>query len=57
VTREEEFQLIERVKNGDRNAFEDLVNENQKQVYNLALRMVGNEFDALDVAQEAFLKA
>jgi RNA polymerase sigma-70 factor (ECF subfamily) len=57
VTREEEFQLIERVKNGDRNAFEDLVNENQKQVYNLALRMVGNEFDALDIAQEAFLKA
>jgi len=48
---------VERAKRGDASAFERLVLENQKQVYNLALRMVKNEDDAFDVAQEAFLRA
>ena len=48
---------MERAKRGDASAFERLVLENQKQVYNLALRMVKNEDDAFDVAQEAFLRA
>jgi RNA polymerase sigma-70 factor (ECF subfamily) len=42
---------------GNRNAFEELVLENQKNVYNLALKMTGNEEDALDISQDAFLKA
>lgn len=57
MTRDEESQIIERVKAGDSGAFEELVLEHQKHVYNLALRMVGNEQDALDMSQEAFLKA
>lgn len=57
MTREEEDQLVERVRNGDGDSFEELVLENQTKVYNLALRMVGNEDDAFDMSQEAFIKA
>ena len=57
MTREEEDRLVARVRNGDEDAFEKLVLENQKKVYNLALRMVGNEDDAFDMSQEAFIKA
>ena len=54
---EEEKEIIQRVINGDKNAFEDLVVANQKNVYNLALKMTRNEDDALDISQEAFIKA
>ena len=57
MTRDEEAALIKLARAGDPGAFESLVLANQKQVYNLALRMVGNEEDALDISQEAFLKA
>ena len=57
MTAEEELKIIEKVLNGDKNAFEELVLQNQKNVYNLALKMTGNEDDALDISQEAFLKA
>jgi len=57
MTSEEEQKIIRKVLDGDRNAFEELVLANQKNVYNLALKMTNNEEDALDISQEAFLKA
>lgn len=57
MTKEEEELLVARVRNGESDAYEKLVLENQKKVYNLALRMVGNEDDAFDMSQEAFIKA
>ncbi len=57
MTREEERRIIDAVLGGDVNAFEALVLENQKQVYNLALRMTGSEEDAFDISQDAFLRA
>ncbi len=42
---------------GDANRFQELVEAHQDRVYRLALRMLSNEDDAHDVAQEAFLKA
>lgn len=57
MTREEESAVILRVQQGDANAFEALVTAYQKQVYNLALRTVGNPEDAADLSQEAFLRA
>ena len=57
MTREQENAVIRRVLDGDANAFEDLVAAYEKNVYNLALRTVGNPQDAEDMAQEAFLKA
>ena len=57
MTKEEELRLIERVLQGDPDAFEPLVLENQQRVYTVALRITGNEADAWDAAQEAFLRA
>ena len=57
MTKEMEADYIRRVLSGDSSAFEPLVQENQKNVYNLALRMTGSEEDALDISQEVFLKA
>lgn len=57
MTREEELELVRKVQNGDSSSFEQLVLENQTRVYNLALRTVGNEDDAFDMSQEAFIKA
>ncbi len=57
MTREEEARLVREIRAGDGDAFETLVREHQTRVYNLALRMTGNEEDALDISQETFLKA
>lgn len=53
----DELKLIEKAKKGDRKAFESLVKLHEKNVYNLALKLMKNREDALDTAQEAFLKA
>ena len=57
LTQEEEMRIISKVLSGDTDAFELLVLDQSKIVYNLALRMAGNEEDAYDISQEAFLKA
>ena len=57
MTRDEELNIINRVRGGDTEAFEQLVLEHQNKVYSLALRMLGNEEDARDMAQEAFVRA
>lgn len=49
--------LVARARAGNQEAFERLVEENQNKVYSLALRLVGDREEALDLAQEAFLKA
>lgn len=52
-----EQELVARAKQGDHDAFEQLVRNNEKRIYNLTLRMVGDPEDALDLSQEAFLNA
>ncbi|PWL76155.1 MAG: RNA polymerase subunit sigma [Clostridiales bacterium] len=49
--------MVRKVLGGDANAFETLVLEYEKNVYNIALRMTGNSEDAADMTQEAFIKA
>ena len=49
--------IIARARRGDADAFEQLVEAYRNQVFRLALRMCGNEADADEVAQEAFLSA
>jgi RNA polymerase sigma-70 factor (ECF subfamily) len=52
-----ETLLLERLRAGEHGAFEDLVIAHQHQVFGVALRMLGNEADAQDAAQEVFLRA
>ena len=50
-------QLVKRTLLGDTQAFEELVRIYQNKVYTLAYRYMGNEDDANDMSQEAFIKA
>ena len=50
-------QLVERVQQGDKNAFKLLVLKYQSKVISLISRYVRNQADVADVAQEAFIKA
>ena len=49
--------LVESALQGDDDAFADLVERYQRDVYNLAYRMLSNAGEAEDAGQEAFLKA
>lgn len=49
--------LVERVVDGDRDAFAVLVRRHQDSVYGLALRLTGDPEVAADVAQEALIRA
>ena len=57
MRRGQEYLIVQRVLEGDANAFEELVLEYEKKVYNVALRMLNNSEDAADMTQEAFIKA
>jgi RNA polymerase sigma-70 factor, ECF subfamily len=48
--------LIQRCREGDRRAFEALVDRYQKPVFNAAIRMLRNPEDARDVVQTVFMK-
>ncbi len=54
---ETEATLIQRAQKGDHDAFAALVDEHQRYVYNLALRVVKDENEALDLTQETFIRA
>ncbi len=53
---ENEKHLLESAKKGDIEAFEKLIEAHEKKVFNIALRMMGNYEDAMDMAQEAFIR-
>jgi RNA polymerase sigma-70 factor (ECF subfamily) len=52
-----DVELVRRARSGDLNAFEELVGRHERRIYTLARRITGNEHDAEDVTQEAFLSA
>jgi len=53
--RDAELQLVERCRQGDLGAFEDLYKAHAGRLYGLACRMLGNPADAEDLLQEIFL--
>jgi RNA polymerase sigma-70 factor, ECF subfamily len=50
-------ELVARFRGGDRAAFDRLARRYQRPIYWLALRYVGNDADAKDVAQRALVQA
>jgi RNA polymerase sigma-70 factor (ECF subfamily) len=49
--------LVAAARDGSREAFDELVRVTSRDTYTLAFRLVGNEEDARDVVQEAYLRA
>ncbi len=52
-----EHALVERARDGDHDAYGVLVERHSRAVFRLAYRITGQEQDAEDVVQEAFLRA
>jgi RNA polymerase sigma-70 factor (ECF subfamily) len=50
-------KLVEAAREGSRSAFDELVRRTYVDTYTLAVRLCGNEEDAGDVVQEAYLRA
>lgn len=55
--RDADAHLVQRAREGDSDAVTELYRRHERRVYNLALRTLGNPWDAADVSQEAFIKA
>jgi RNA polymerase sigma-70 factor (ECF subfamily) len=54
---QEELIAMQRCRRGSRKAFEVFVNKYMKDAYFIALGLVGNREDALELSQEAFIRA
>lgn len=52
-----EALLMERASRGDSSAFGELVRRNMRRAYRAALGLVGSPDDALDLSQDAFVRA
>ena len=52
----DEAALVDRLRQGDPRAFENLVIAYQHRVFGVALRMLGNRAEAEELAQEVFLR-
>ncbi|MGE5162275.1 MAG: RNA polymerase sigma factor RpoE [Betaproteobacteria bacterium] len=50
-------QLVERVQRGDKAAFDLLVSKYQRKIFRLLSRLIRDQAELEDVAQEAFIKA
>jgi len=53
----EDFQVIALVKNGNIDAFGDIIERYQKPVYRYVYRITGNRDVAMDIVQETFMQA
>lgn len=54
---DDDSELLKRAQGGEMAAFEQLVERHRDRVYGVAYRMMRNEADAAEVAQETFLSA
>src|SRR5512140_3902163 len=53
----DEMALVQRARQGDLGAYDDLVRRYQERIYATIYHMTSNHEDANDLAQEAFIKA
>jgi len=56
VENKDEKRLVNKAKNGNIAAFEELITAHEVKIYNIAYRMFHNEEDAKDLSQEIFIK-
>jgi len=52
-----DFDLLDRFKDGDQGALEEIVSKYQKPIFFFILRMVWDETDAADLSQKTFINA
>jgi RNA polymerase sigma-70 factor (ECF subfamily) len=52
-----DLPMVQRFREGERRAFDELVRRHQRSVWRLARRYVKNDADAADVTQQAFVRA
>lgn len=57
VSDDPDFEIVEQVRNGETDAFEELVRKHGRRVYRSLLSIVGSPEEAEDALQDAFLKA
>jgi len=57
VTRQADLALVERCRQGDLAAFEEVYRTHAGRLYSVAFRMLGNAADAEDLLQDIFLSA
>ena len=57
LTASDDVSFIEQARRGDRAAFGELVKRYQRRAYAVAYGLVGNRDDALELAQDSFVKA
>ena len=50
-------KIVERVLNGDTEAFNLLVRQWERPIYNFIVRLIGDRDEALDLCQDSFMKA
>jgi len=53
----EEMELVKRAREGDLEAYDELIRRYQERIYATVYHMTSNHEDANDLAQEAFIKA
>lgn len=53
---ETDLNLVKRARNGDRDAFGELMERYQRKIFGLCYGMVRNKDDAMDLVQETFVK-
>ena len=51
-----DLELVRQFQSGEESAFSELVARYQRKVYSVALSMVKNPEDAMDIAQDSFIK-
>lgn len=56
MDKDPDARLVRACRNGDRVAFETLLERYERPIYNVAMRMLGHVEDARDVTQSTFLK-
>lgn len=56
-SRQDDLALVERCRQGELGAFEEVYRSHSRRLYGVAVRMLGNPADAEDMLQEIFLAA